>query len=195
MTTNERLQAYTGEGLEVGMLTLAEARERYDSAEVEVTDAGHRTITVGEPIEVEWSETPVAGANAHLSDGVLGYWATVPATWTEAQVRAAFLETADYDEVPRIAVTLREGNEHAACFAKCARDDEATLADESAPREERIAAAARLCRVADDEQAVEGDSELTWESSAEQAGTIETMTQACGGKPTRDDWQTFGRHY
>lgn len=119
MTTNERLQAYTGEGLEVGMLTLAEARERYDSAEVEVTDAGHRTITVGEPIEVEWSETPVAGATVHLSDGVLGYWATVPATWAEAQVRAAFLETADYDEVPRITVTLREGNEHAACFAKC----------------------------------------------------------------------------
>ena len=64
-----------------------------------------------ETMSIKWSETPVAGANVHLSDGVLGYWATVPATWTEAQVRAAFLKTADYDEVPRIAVTLRDGFE------------------------------------------------------------------------------------
>lgn len=70
-------------------------------------------------LSIEWSETPVAGATVHLSDGVLGYWATVPATWTEQQVRAAFLETADYDATPRIDVTLREGNEHAPCFAKC----------------------------------------------------------------------------
>lgn len=57
-TMNERLQTYTGDGLEVGTLTLAEARERFDFAEVEVSETGHRTITVGEPIEMEWSETP-----------------------------------------------------------------------------------------------------------------------------------------
>lgn len=55
-TMNERLQTYTGDGLEVGTLTLAEARERFDFAEVEVSETGHRTITVGEPIEMECAD-------------------------------------------------------------------------------------------------------------------------------------------
>lgn len=75
------------------------------------------------------------------------------------------------------------------------RSDEATLANSSAPREARIAAAARLCRIADEEQATEGDSGLTWHASAEQRGTIETMTQACGGRPTDADWKIFSFSY
>jgi len=68
---------------------------------------------------IEWAEIPVPEATVHLDDGMMGYWAAVPATWTEDDVLDAFLATADYDETPRIRVTLRAGNEGAACFAQC----------------------------------------------------------------------------
>lgn len=40
----------------------------------------------------------------HIEDGVLGYWATLPSGTTEAQAKALFLETADYDTVPELSV-------------------------------------------------------------------------------------------
>lgn len=74
-------------------------------------------------------------------------------------------------------------------------DDESTLTDATATREARIEAAARLCRAADEEQSVEGDAPMTWQSSGEQIGTIETMAQACDGAPSKADWQIFARAY
>ena len=72
---------------------------------------------------------------------------------------------------------------------------EATLTDATATREARIEAAARLCRAADEEQAVEGDAPMTWQSSGEQIGTVETMQQACDGDVTGADWRTFAAAY
>lgn len=102
-----------GEEEDKAIEALADATFRSDVAEA--LRAGVRAA----PESIKWHETPVAGANMHLSDGALGYWATVPAEWTPAQVREAFLLTADYNETPRIEVTPREGNASARCFERC----------------------------------------------------------------------------
>lgn len=44
--SNARYMAYDGEGIEVGYLTLAEARAKYASAEIDTNDLGNETITV-----------------------------------------------------------------------------------------------------------------------------------------------------
>jgi hypothetical protein len=38
--------AYDGNGIEVGYLTLTEARARYSTAEIEIDEDGGKTITV-----------------------------------------------------------------------------------------------------------------------------------------------------
>ena len=48
---------------------------------------------------IVWSAgVPTPDANWFVSDGALGNWARIDKDVTEAQVRAAFLETADYSE-------------------------------------------------------------------------------------------------
>lgn len=42
----ERYMAYDGEGIEVGCLTLAEARQMFAAARLETNDVGTTTITV-----------------------------------------------------------------------------------------------------------------------------------------------------
>lgn len=73
--------------------------------------------------------------------------------------------------------------------------DEVTLTNASASREERVMAAARLCRAADVEQVADGETTCTADESAEQIGTIETMREACDGEPTAADWRLFRRMY
>ncbi len=43
---------------------------------------------------IKWNEAGLG--NVHVSDGVMGYWATVPANWTACAALHAYMETADY---------------------------------------------------------------------------------------------------
>jgi hypothetical protein len=113
------------------------------------------------------------------------------ASWARIEDAAARLGAVDGSETDDAYAAL----EIAVAEWLGAQVDEATLTDTKASRHARIESAVRLCRAADEEQAVEGDSELTGLASAEQAGTIETMRQACDGEPTVDDWKHFVRMY
>lgn len=87
--TNRRYMAYDGDGIEVGYLTLAEARERYTSATVETTDEDgepcDHTITVGEPLPrrcecdscaCDQDATTTDDGGAHVCDACADYYTT-----------------------------------------------------------------------------------------------------------------------
>jgi len=60
-----------------------------------------------------------------------------------------------------------------------------------------IALVATLCRTEDARQVADGEvtGDLTGASSAEQAGTVETLGQALSRTPTAADWRAFVSEY
>ena len=108
--------AYTGEGLEVGMLTVEAARERYESAEIETNDVGGRTITVGElrggiRFATDYNTAKILGfATDRLaleSDEAVGATNGVVSAYLDAQGRWEYLPESRVADFERMGRTVR----------------------------------------------------------------------------------------
>jgi hypothetical protein len=161
-----------------------------------------KVVTVsGAVVEAEWElggKVALSQGGRAVGEGTLRMGEVgSDAAWCRIEDCAARLGAADGSETAAAFEALEQ--QLAAGLSRQSvgdeADDETTLTDATATREARIEAAARLCRTADEEQAVEGDAPMTWQSSREQIGTVETMQQACDGYVTGADWQTFAPAY
>ena len=65
---------------------------------------------------VEWADGQFSGANVHVIDGDVSYWATVPADWSDADVVDAFCLGYDTD-IGRDEGGCWEGMTHAQAIA------------------------------------------------------------------------------